>query len=72
MKNLHRCDHCGEFARAGGGLFTLYGIEHNNAEDVAICLKCYEKRPYDEGKNITENVAYWLKWLDARSTAVTE
>lgn len=55
----NRCDRCGRFASGQHmQLYTLYGVDHPHAEDVAICGKCSEELETDHAKAIT--------WLDER------
>lgn len=58
-----RCDHCGKFARRGGGLFTLHEMAngHPHEEDCAICGKCSDEEHTPE---------YWFQWLEKRYPSV--
>lgn len=57
--HYHRCDCCGRFASDQHmELYTLYGIDHEHAEDVAICKRCGDELEADPAKAIA--------WLDER------
>lgn len=64
-KNVMRCECCGRFASGlYSELYTLYGIKHEHAEDVAVCQKCsdaFEKDPDSA-----------IRWLDARFVSMPQ
>lgn len=64
QRNEDRCDRCGRFVTIqNAALYTLYGVPHPNAEDVAICSKCSAELEADQ--------AAAFGWLNKRF-AVTD